>query len=1339
MTRSKRAAVISAIVLLGAWFYANFDHVFAGDDDSVIRLVLGVLFTVLLLLRRKPSDGAPRLPRWLAAASAVAGLVLAVPGILAPFHLFQWLGVLLLVLACLLWVAPPHWDKDLCLAFLVLFWVHPLPGQVFDWLQSGMQTLTVQIAEYVLQAANVRVWADGIELRTGYQTFMVPEACSGMRAAVTAFLSCLGVCLLLRMRWYEAIAWECIGMSQVLLLNAARVTYMVLWAPRMDPGWADTFLHDTLSTFLLGSVLLIQLEAGFWKAWVDKRRRIRAGIRRGELEGPDRASIVPGAIRRLAVFGGIALLIVGFFGGIGVAIYRGRPSHRAEMLRGVVTGLMDTNPDVARRAIAEGLHLLPGDRDFLIAQARTSLLTGDVEDGLRQLNDLEAEAPLVLQEQVLKSWALMRLGRRAEARALADTFPPWAGQLPGVAMLRAEFAAAERHPEDAARNTVVAARSHLMLPRVRALFPYLAMHEQWETIVRADRDAPYVEVSHGLIAVHAALRIGESAQAATALKRALKSWPGDARFLPSIYALAQKWHGGEWEDAFAAMLQDVLGSLNGDGLGLYLEKTFRLRRPDLAWLLMSRLEALAPDDPSLHLMPARFCTDWYVVRKHRIGLAADHPEERIGLAAFAWQTSGIEPFRSLWRRVPRGAEMAGLTLPDEFRQRELDLCLAELKRREAAGIMNQRMELMYPTALALAGKHDEAHARLDMIEQRHPILKEEVLFQHAVLYDQQGDWPRSYEALRTYQEEDGLPNLTADLMRINAFMNMNMGVCAMEAIRQSRAGFPGAVRLDLAEAAIWDVFGYKEQALHILDRTAIGRDTAVAVDLLKETGRLNEAKRLAEALGVAFDMRNVKQNDVRMMPAEWSVKARWPAPPAGEALAATIEDLKKQAAAQESPFVKALRELQVRWHERGPDASLLAVDAWTAPARDRLERLAALHACGLLSAIAGQRETAVAAVRRALSEAPLAPVLWRMLVGLTDGAGDVVREAHAACPDDSELWLAALVIGVTTNAEPAARAVLLDEAVAAAGRYPPGDVVRGADYLLRQGYREQAVAMARTVIPRARGLLAAYVLGIRAAVAGGDLSWAMTCVINGIENAVDPTPFYRVLVAIKATGGKVDNDLVSALEFLRDRDRQGSQWSEMLGRVYFAKGDMQRALTIFGSVIDEDTRGVRVQTLLLAAEAARLQNKSERALRILESAYALHPERMSILNNLVYMLAQDERTIRRAVELLPKLLDLGGESFAVMDTAAVVYLRSGQLDLARQYLDRAMKGLSDKAYSAAEVKLNAAELRLRMGQHDDARKELDALRRDPGRSDFVDMRARRLIGELDSLQRGARP
>lgn len=313
---------------------------------------------------------------------------------------------------------------------------------------------------------------------------------------------------------------------------------------------------------------------------------------------------------------------------------------------------------------------------------------------------------------------------------------------------------------------------------------------------------------------------------------------------------------------------------------------------------------------------------------------------------------------------------------------------------------------------------------------------------------------------------------------------------------------------------------------------------------------------------------------------------------------------------------------------------------------------------------------------------------------------------------------------------PAAVSNLVSEAVASRA-YSVETLVRAGTHLVANQRYEAAIPLAKAVEARSNGLLAAHVLAMRVAMMTGDADWAINATLRGIELAQDKVPFYRTLVDLKVARREVDNDLLEALEFLQANEAETTQWGEALGALYFQRGDMRRALTIFGSVIEEDIRGVRVQTLLLAAEAARLENRLERAIRILEAAYAMEPDRVSVLNNLVYLLAQRDETLPRARQLLPLLLEMGDTNFAVMDTAAMVALRSGDLDQAATLMAKAKASLDEGQYGVHEVRLNAAELAISRGQGDEARIALDALRRDPERPDHVDRRARQLLRELD--------
>jgi tetratricopeptide (TPR) repeat protein len=355
---------------------------------------------------------------------------------------------------------------------------------------------------------------------------------------------------------------------------------------------------------------------------------------------------------------------------------------------------------------------------------------------------------------------------------------------------------------------------------------------------------------------------------------------------------------------------------------------------------------------------------------------------------------------------------------------------------------------------------------------------------------------------------------------------------------------------------------------------------------------------------------------------------------------------------------------------------------------------------------------------------------------LCGGRREVVEEAHRACPRDGEIWLQYLVVRGRAPEATAEWALGEVRRAISDSLYPVATLVRGGEYLLGRGFTEAAAEAAREAVRQGQGFLPPYVLGIRAALARRDRQAALECAVAGADQAAEPWPFYRAVVALKGMDGQTDGDMIRALEGLQQQFPDDRVWSERLGDVYFRRGELQQALGILEGVIRRNGVGeVRLGSVLKAAEAARLEGDVAKAVRLLEDAHARHPDRLAILNNLVYYLAQDPKTVPRARKLLPGLLEKGGESYSVQDTAAVVALKAGDTAQAEAHMKRALELVKQGDYAWHEVYLNAVEMDLQMGKLDAAQRGIERVRRDPSRSPATEMRVRDLQRELTRRQR----
>ena len=1327
MNASRKSVVVATLLLFCVWLGMNWTRISA-QQDALITVVLGSIFALILMMRPKPETTSPRKGLTvLLVLGAVLFMLSVVIGHTVDVHQIQWLGMMLLVFVALKWAFPPRFGKDILFAVFVLYWIHPLPRQIFGPLQLQMQTWSVNGAEWMLHCINVPVWADGITLFNGFDQITVPDVCSGMSTGTVVAYTVLGVALIFRLAWFETLFFVVLGLAQVLLVNMFRIAMVTNLAPKMDAAWTENFLHDTLGIFLLGTIMLSQAELSLYKSIKSRRHEKRTGIASGELENVQKASNLPRFWYLL--FKWSYLLVFGMvcIGGVSALAYKSRPAHRDEMRRRVIDGLIQSDLAKAEEAVMHALDKAPGNQN-LSGQRVLILVNRNKFDEALALFD-EMPNGLSAYQTVLKSFCLMSLGKPEAAVALIDALPASARKLPGVAMIRAEYAAYRDEPDLASEYLRKAAHTVIDLGRIRAMFPYLARHQQWSAIAACDDDGPYADSGIAQIVMHAQIRTSDLKGLQRTMRHVLRQFPKDSDFLKGIFHLASNRPGSEWEERFARLFESKIDQLGINELTVYMGYCFQLFRPDLGWRAYSRLMQMDPTNPGINFTPAQFGHTWYVFRKHHLSLGGERSDV-VDLRPIKAMTKDVWPFNRLWRNVPLGATLDSPRLEDH-QGRFLARVLEQLQQREVAGTLTESDYAVYPSVLSAMGSYDEAHAKLDVRAAKFENSKASVLLQHAELYDREARWQEAYSASREYIHVADFRELKGDLFYINALLNLGFGVGALHVSQSLSARFPDHERLPVVEAAVWDIFGHDEEAYHLLRNLSVDIAVHPTARLAVLTGRMLEAERLHNLIGVPVIRENIA-SDQALVPliAEATLsRARWkkaPDPASDAEDAATYLDLARDSI---DAFLRESYVLKAQWLKHGGQGKSGQWQTWERLGRDAVEKADLLHHVAIMAARRGAFSAALDAESAALKHLPNSPVLNRTLIALSEGDTEHIARARLACPKDGGIWLAELVSRIRAGQKKDAIGPFVAKALRE-GDFPAHTWVRAGDLCLRKDMVDIASEIATHAVAEAKGLLSAYALALQCAMQKKDADLASAMARKGIENAFDPTVFYKAIVWIKTTEVEEDGDMISALEYLRKEFPKDTEWAEHLSHVFFQKGDTQRALSILEPVMGADVTALRVRSVRLAAEAARQEGHRLKAIRILESALKSRPDDLSVLNNLIYNLAMVPDGVPRARQLLPKLVDSGNNSFVILDTIAMVYMRSGDLDRARVYMDQAMGKIRDNDYSATETRLNHAELLISLGQMPEARSRIMDVRKRPDISPNLDARAKRLLDAI---------
>ncbi len=1317
-----------ALGLLLLWIAFRFRQL----TDSGWRLLhfcIGVLFVYLIMSRRHRGARI-----WVRSSRRIVvigagGALLYLLGLAIRGDPFQWIGLLLVVYACLTWSLPAGYHPHLVRALFLFYWIHPLPTRIFEKLQLVMQKLSVVGGEGVAHILNLRVWADGIIIRAGYHDFEIPAASSGMQTATTIMLCALGAGFYYRWRPRPIIALILLGLTQVLVLNIARIATMLTVAANKPLEWSSTFLHDTTGSFFLTAILLLYVEIMFVNWCMLQRKHIRSGMDRSVDVAQIRQNRHDGRQRTSWTGIGVLVAIIVLLGMAG-AIYKHRPTHRAAMIAGTVEGLLARDLSAAEGAARVAIRLHPTHSAHQMLCAHALLTQGKYTAGLELLDQVPLDFR-GLEYTAMRVQGLFAANREAECQSVVDDLPTVQRRYPGIAITAAELATRQDDPDAVVENLHNAIRAGHLVERVRGHYRYLARHKRWKSIADIDTGAPFVDADTLRIAVTAHLLLNNTHRAEKILRANEGLWEKDLRFITHLQALALRRPHGQWANIYTHIVLDRLADWPFDELLDTIEPMFALYRPNVAWTLYNRIVKEAPDHPGVHFIAARFAHQWFTFYRSAIDVASAGLGETVDLRAEAAILGSYDAIDPLPDPIPLANDLVDANI-DAFVSDRMTRSFAAFERWSEKDAGFYRTEMMRGEALTMGGHYAQAHAVIDRIDHEYPERRIEVLICRVRLFDLEENWGQTYGSIKELYDLDRFPLASLNVVLINALLQLDLAVYAMEVARESIRAFPDSVQMKLSLAATWKALGFDEDALFIARKYPVDQPSPAIARLIEAAGRLSDTANMSRT--VAIDPAPEKSlRSMRLPAAERAVI--WPerhTPSPGET-AEIVDQLRDKAAAANHPYRRALYCLKLEWHTTGGQGASGEPDTWAAIGADSFEKSSALHKLGMLHARSGDFARAGEAIDRALDLTPRSPILWRQRVATSGGEVSIVRQARLHCADDPELFLAHLVVGLR---EPLAGIDVHGDLLRAAkaGSFSAGTIIRAADMLFRHDQPGIALEAVQSVVRQNENYLPAYLLGIRAATAARDKETAYRFAIRAADLSTNPWPLRKIIVRLKMSSEAFDLDLTQRLRRLVAAFPAEPEWSERLGRVLFEQGALEDARRVYTQHVSRHDKPMKAGSYVRAGESARTAGHAGDALKILRTGQVHYPDDLHIANNLLYTMAVAGVDMGDANQRIERLLALG-ESAAVYDTVAIVYHVTGQRAEAQRYLAKAIATVSPDADEWEEIMTNGAEMYFAWGDTARAKEITANLLKRPAKHELNRQRLRRLIARIQSNDR----
>lgn len=254
---------VAVLVLLAAYWPTLRSLVWVWAHSGTYQyafLIFPLSLWVAFTLRHQVRANTPVPSVW--GLLAVAALVLVwYAGNLLDINLAQHFAFVALfpalVLACWGWRAV--WVLLFPLAYLVVF---AIPWG--DGLVGPLQDITAHFAVHALDLTGTPVLLNGREIITPSATWMVADACSGVKffAACTA-LGCLYAYLMYQ-RWWKRVLFVLLAAVVPIIANGFRVYFTVLIGETWGMHYATGTDHLVFGWQFFGTVLVLLLLAGWF-------------------------------------------------------------------------------------------------------------------------------------------------------------------------------------------------------------------------------------------------------------------------------------------------------------------------------------------------------------------------------------------------------------------------------------------------------------------------------------------------------------------------------------------------------------------------------------------------------------------------------------------------------------------------------------------------------------------------------------------------------------------------------------------------------------------------------------------------------------------------------------------------------------------------------------------------------------------------------------------------------------------------------------------------------------------------------------------------------------------
>ena len=247
ISRASILAIVAAILIVAYTFYeslGNLVRYWYGHEEFGHAFFIPVISVYLIWQKRFGFQKVSVRNTWAGFLIVLLGVAVFLLGNLSAIYIIQQYAFVIVLVGLFVSVFGTDAARKVVLPLVLLFFMIPLPGFLYNTLSGHLQLISSELGVYIIRLFDISVYLEGNVIDLGVYQLQVVEACSGLRYLFPLMTLGLMMSYMFNSTWFNKAILFFSTIPITVLMNSFRIGVIGILVEYYGISMAEGFLHD---------------------------------------------------------------------------------------------------------------------------------------------------------------------------------------------------------------------------------------------------------------------------------------------------------------------------------------------------------------------------------------------------------------------------------------------------------------------------------------------------------------------------------------------------------------------------------------------------------------------------------------------------------------------------------------------------------------------------------------------------------------------------------------------------------------------------------------------------------------------------------------------------------------------------------------------------------------------------------------------------------------------------------------------------------------------------------------------------------------------------------------